>query len=171
MKNRLYIRDSYLLNVNKRYIESQIQKKREEIFKIFVEKDPSRLHSLILNSKILNKFAESRLHPHTSYKYHLLLTCAIYWNFKNASKWKQLYLCENGKMQSQFQVIYKDEDRVWALTPEAGMSRVSPEFCKAWVRRTQLSLGGDDTLDGLLSTIKSWSAALATIEDWQELNE
>ena len=43
---------------------------------------------------------------------------------------------------------------------------------KTWVRRMEPSIGGENLiLDGLLSRIKSWSAALATIEDWNELNK
>ena len=81
-------------------------------------------------------------------------------------------MCENGQVESPFQIIYKDEDREWALLPTEGMSRVFPKFSQTWVRRTELSIGGEDRfLDGLLSQIGSWSAALSTIEDWKELNE
>ncbi|MHA1298706.1 MAG: hypothetical protein ACTSO9_04595 [Candidatus Helarchaeota archaeon] len=171
LKNRFYIRDSYLLDLNKKYIESQIIKKREEIFKIFNEKNPLKLHNLILSSKLLNQFTESRVHTYTSYKYHLLLTCALYWNFQHNNTWKQLYLTDDEKIiTSPYQIIYRDADRVWALTPEAGMSRVSPKFNQTWVRRTKLVIGGDHILDGLLSQITSWSEALATIEDWNQLH-
>ena len=51
------------------------------------------------------------------------------------------------------------------------MSRVLPDFSLSWVRRTRLSIGGDDRiLGGLLARIGSWSTALATIEDFQMLN-
>ncbi|MFX0133511.1 MAG: hypothetical protein ACFFDN_07705 [Candidatus Hodarchaeota archaeon] len=170
MNNRLYVRDSYVVKINKNIIKNEIQKKREKIHEIFRETDPLKLHSLILKSKLLNKFAEAQIYPYSSFKYHLLLTCAFYWNLKNKNEWQKLYLCENAKPESIFQIIYKDEDREWALLPNGGMSRVFPEFSKTWVRRMQISIGGDIILDGLLSQIKSWSAALATIEDWCELN-
>ncbi len=82
-----------------------------------------------------------------------------------------LFLCENKEGQSQFQIIYRDKNREWALLPHKGISRVFPDFAKTWVRCTKNLLGGDIILDELLSQIKSWSAALATIEDWQELNK
>ena len=171
LENRFYIRDSYVLDLNKRYIESQIIKKREEIFKIFSETDPAKLHDLILQSELLNRFAESRVHNYSSYKYHILLTCSLYWNFHQNNRWEQLYLTNNKKIiKSIYQIIYQDKDRVWALVSEPGMSRVSPKFCETWVRRTKLAIGGDHVLDGLLSQITSWSEALATIEDWRELH-
>ena len=83
-----------------------------------------------------------------------------------------MYLAENKEIKSPFQIIYKDKDREWALLPDGGMSRVSPEFSKTWVKRTEPSIGGENhILDGLLSQIRSWSAALATVEDWKELNK
>ncbi len=170
LNDRLYVRASYLIKINKRLIESQINKSREVIYEIFEEADPLKLHYRILSSKLLNKFSEARQHPYTSFKYHLLLACAIYYNARNVDKWQNLYLCENGEVESPFQVIYKDENREWAFLPSEGMSRVFPEFSKTWVRRTKPSIGGEDhVLDGLLSQIGSWSAALATIEDYVEL--
>ncbi len=172
INKRLYLRDSYLIKIEKNKIRNQIIKKREEIFKIFNEKNPTKLHSQILNSKVLNKFSEARICPHSSYKYHLLLTCSIYWNLKNSNCWQKLYLAENAEIDSPFQIIYKDDQREWALTPNGGMSRVFPQFSRTWLRRQTFSLGGDDLiLDGLLSQIGSWSAALATIEDWRELQK
>ena len=168
--NNLYLRDSYILKYNKNEIRNQINKKRNEISKLFQISDPIKLHSQILESKILNRFSEARQFPYSSYKYHLLLTCALYCNAKNGHSWKKLYLAENKEFDSPFQIILKVKDREWALLPAGGMSRVSPIFSTTWVRRTELSLGGVDRfLDGLLSQINSWSAALGTIEDWMEV--
>jgi hypothetical protein len=170
VNDRLHVRCSYLLKVEKKRIENQINKKKEELFEIFKEKDPFVLHSRILKSKLLNKFSEARQYPYTSFKYHLLLTFAIYFNSLHAVDWNKSCLCENGKVESPFQVIYKDENREWALLPREGMSRVFPEFSKTWVRRIKPSIGGEDhVLDGLLSQIGSWSAALATIEDYLDM--
>ncbi|TFF85793.1 MAG: hypothetical protein EU551_03250 [Promethearchaeota archaeon] len=86
---------------------------------------------------------------------------------------ERLYLCENEGAESPFQIIFKDESREWALLKNKGMSRVLPNFSLSWVRRTKItSIGGDGTvLDGLLSQIYSWSCALATIEDYQIVDE
>ena len=101
-ENRLYIRNSYLLKVEKNKIKSEIEKNRKYIFQMFNETDPYKLHLLILSSDLLNKFSEVRVFPYTSFKYHLLLTCSLYWNLKNNNSWKQLYLTENQEVDSQF---------------------------------------------------------------------
>ncbi len=166
---KLYIRDSYIIKIKKEVISSQIDKKRKEIFQIFEEIDPRELHYKILDSKLLNKFSEARQFPFSSYKYHLLLACSLYYNMKNGYEWEKLYLAETEKVEDQFQLIYKDKSREWALLPTGGMSRVSPQFNLTWLRRTEMSIGGEDRfLDGLLSQIGSWSTALSTIEDWME---
>ena len=88
---------------------------------------------------------------------------------ENENDWSKLYLSENAEAESPFQIIYKDKDREWALLPNEGLSRVSPKFSRTWIRRTELGIGGENLiLDGLLSQMGSWSAALATIEDWTE---
>jgi len=101
----------------------------------------------------------------------LLLTCSLYWNLKNNYSWKKLYLAENIEVDSQFQIIYRDKSREWALLPRKGMSRVLPVFSKTWVTRQIPSIGGDShVLDGILSLCGSWSAALASVEDWTKLH-
>jgi hypothetical protein len=149
-----------------------IIKNKNELGRMFSETDAFKLHSRILNSELLNVYHEAKNFPHTSLKYHLLLVCSIYYNLKNDYGFEKLYLCENQKPDSVFQIIYKDDNCEWALLPKVGMSRMLPDFSLSWVRRTQISIGGDDRiLDGLLSQIKSWSAALATIEDLQKITE
>lgn len=170
LEDRLYIRSSFILNIEEKQIKNQIHQNRIEIFEIFKESDPLKLHFKILNSQLLNKFSEAIQYPYSSFKFHLLLTCAIYYNLCQGFQWHKLYLCENGEKESQYQIIYQDKDREWALLPNGGMSRVHPKFSITWVRRTILSIGGVEIiLDQLLSQIESWSAALATIEDWQQI--
>ncbi|MHA1381499.1 MAG: hypothetical protein ACTSRG_24295, partial [Candidatus Helarchaeota archaeon] len=83
----------------------------------------------------------------------------------------KLYLAENLEADCQFQIIYRDKCREWALLPHKGMSRVLPAFSKTWVTRQKSSIGGDNlVLDGILSLCGSWSAALANIEDWSKLH-
>ncbi|MBD3227997.1 MAG: hypothetical protein GF329_07390 [Candidatus Lokiarchaeota archaeon] len=138
------------------------------IASIFNESDPYKLHARILESTLLNMYHEAKNYPFTSLKYHLLLCCAFYYNLTKGNHFGNLYLCENQEPDSIFQVIYKDESREWALLPRKGMSRVLSSFSLSWARRTKTSIGVEDTvLDGLLETIKSWSTALATIEDIQ----
>jgi hypothetical protein len=168
---KFYLRKSYLmqLNINEDRRKEKVSEFKGEVAKLFKEKDPYKLHNLIVGSSILNLFSEARQHSFTSYKYHLLLVCSLYYNFKNNVKWHWLYLSENFEVESPFQVIYRDGEREWALLPSGGMSRVSLRFCKTWVRRTEQSLGGERrVLDGLLSQIGSWSGALATVEDWMK---
>ncbi|MHA1300377.1 MAG: hypothetical protein ACTSO9_13240 [Candidatus Helarchaeota archaeon] len=46
-----------------------------------------------------------------------------------------------------------------------------PVFSKTWVTRQIPSIGGDShVLDGILSLCGSWSAALASVEDWTKLH-
>jgi hypothetical protein len=47
------------------------------------------------------------------------------------------------------------------------MAKVYPQFYKSWERRTKISFGGDHQIfEEVLSTIGSWTVALATIEDF-----
>ena len=149
-----------------------INQRRFEATTLFEERDAFKLHASILNSKLLNLYAEARIFPYTSLKYHILLTCALYYNLRNGIKWNELYLCENCRTDHPFQIIYRDEAREWALLPHSrgGMAKLSPQFYTTWERRTKISFGGDHQIfDELLSTISSWTVALATIEDFFSL--
>jgi len=116
---------------------------------------------------LINIFSEARDFPYTSLKYHILLTCALYYNFKNGFTLKDLYLAENCTPDSPFQIIYQDTARTWALLPKTGMARVYRQFYNTWERRTQISFGGEhQILDELLTSIGSWTVALATVEDF-----
>jgi hypothetical protein len=165
-------RHSLIFNNGKISREIRI-KNKGELNNLFNEKDPYKLHCHILNSKLLNQYHEAKNYPYTSLKYHLLLTCAIFYNLSNSYPIEKLYLCENMEIESPFQIIFKDGSREWALLPDRGMSRVLPNFSLSWVRRTKTtSIGGEgNVLDGLLSQIYSWSCALATIEDYQIMDK
>ena len=150
-----------------------INQHRAEILDLFKESNPYQLHEAILVSKLLNFYNEAREHPYSSLKYHILLTCAFYYNLQNNFQLKDLYLCENLLVDSPFQVIYQDAQRQWSLLPlqkARGMSRVWDKFHMTWRRRRRISIGGDQrVLDGLLSSIGSWTMALTTIEDFVNL--
>ncbi|HUY00611.1 MAG TPA: hypothetical protein VMV49_13715 [Candidatus Deferrimicrobium sp.] len=76
-------------------------------------------------------------------------------------------------MNSPFQTIFKDCVREWAILParqKSGLSRIYAHFCVSWDRRRKKSIGGDNQIfDEILSTIGSWTVALATIEDFSIL--
>jgi len=150
-----------------------ISQHRQEADTLFKTEEPIKLHEAILASHLLNGYSEARQFPYSSLKYHILLTVSLYYNLKNGMQLKDLYLCENLPNESPFQVIYRDTEREWALMPQQqveGLSRVYPLFYKTWVRRRKLSIGGDhQILDGILSTIGSWTVALAYLEDFREL--
>ena len=152
-----------------------INTQKRKAASLFKENDSLKLHSAILKSKLLNLYSEARQFPYTSLKYHILLTTALYYNLKNNYELKDLYLCENLPVESQFQILYKDNIREWAILPlrqQDGLSKMYPQFHKTWDRRRKLSLGGDYRIfDEMLSTISSWSAALATLEDFFTLIE
>ena len=144
-----------------------VNQHRIEAAALFGEIDAKQLHTLILNSKLLNLFSEARDFPYTSLKYHILLTCALYYNFKNGFTLKDLYIGENYAPDSLFQIIYQDNARTWALLPKTGMAKVHHQFYTSWERRTRISFGGEhQILDELLTSIGSWTVALATIEDF-----
>jgi len=146
---------------------TQVNQHRLEAAQLFGEVNAFQLHHSILNSKLLNLFAEAREFPYTSLKYHILLTCSLYYNFKQGYKLRDLYLCENNSSESPFQIIYQDDARTWALCPQKGMAKVHPRFYTTWERRTYISFGGEhQILDELLTSIGSWTVALATIEDY-----
>ena len=145
---------------------------RAQVISLLKEKDPIKLHELITKSQALSLYSESLSYPFSSLKFHLLLTCAIYYNLQNGFPWTKLYLSENAKKRSEYQVIYRDHCREWVLTPLGGeprLSRVHLKFNVTWDRRLKQSIGGNhQVLSNLLSHIGSWSTALATIEEFME---
>lgn len=145
---------------------------KSEVEDLFNQLDPMKLHASILQSKLLNLYCEARNYPYSSLKYHILLTCALFYNLKNSFHLNQLYLCEDLSVDSPFQVIYQDEERIWSIMPghkADGLSRIWPKFHHTWDYRVKLSIGGDHRiLAGILSSIGSWTTALATMEDFQE---
>ncbi|MHA1360530.1 MAG: hypothetical protein ACTSRC_20610 [Candidatus Helarchaeota archaeon] len=154
---------------NPRKSRELVSRYRQEITHLFEEGDVHKLHTAILRSKLLNLYSEARNFPYTSLKYHILLVCALTYNFLNGSELKDLYLYENVEPAAIFQIIYEDSNIMWALMPrkKGSLSRLHPKFYVTWERRLKLSLGGEfRDLDGLLSTIGSWSLALATLEDF-----
>ena len=71
-----------------------------------------------------------------------------------------------------FQIIYRDNKREWSLLPnkKKGLSRLHPTFHLSWERRVKLSIGGDfRALSGILTSIRSWTVALASIEDFMDM--
>ena len=143
---------------------------RVEATSLFKESDPIKLHTAILHSKLLNLYAEARRFPYTSLKYHILLTCALYYNFRSGFGLKDLYLCENHPSESPFQVIYRDAAREWAILPQCpskGLPKLYPNFYTTWERRKYQSVGGEhQSFAKLLCTIGSWTIALATLEEF-----
>ena len=155
-----------------RPLRTLINQHRLEATKLFKESDPFILHQKILDSKPLNLYSEARSYPYTSLKYHILLSCALYYNLKNGSKLKDLYFCETRPKESPFQIIYQDSFRTWAIAPlqKEGIAKIHPKFYLTWERRRKISFGGDHQIfDELLTTIGSWTVALATVEDFFSL--
>ncbi|MHA1649293.1 MAG: hypothetical protein ACTSYB_03785, partial [Candidatus Helarchaeota archaeon] len=151
-----------------------VNRHKAEVFELFKESDAILLHEAILRSKLLSLYNEARFYPYTSLKYHILLTCALYYNLRCGYQIKDLYLCENVPAENQFQIIYQDQERIWAILPdqkEAGLSRLWSKFYQCWDYRRKISIGGEHRIfAGLLSSIGSWTVALATIEDFIEFS-
>jgi len=149
-----------------------IYQQKAEVIDLFKESNAVTLHAAILKSKLLNFFNEARYYPYSSLKYHILLTCALYYNFTKGHELRELYLCENVPEDSPLQIIYQDRGRRWSILPKRkkrGLSRIWPKFYHSWDYRKEMSLGGDfRVLAGLFSSIGSWSVALASIEDFHE---
>ena len=59
-----------------------VNQHRLEAAQLFGEMSPFQLHNAILHSQLLNLFSEARDCLYTSLKYHILLTCSLYYNFK-----------------------------------------------------------------------------------------
>ena len=83
-------RRSYITFDNDTTSNSEKQSLKRKIEIIFDETDPKKLHSLILKTNLLNFYSESLDFPFTSLKYHILLTCAIYYNLVNGHQWSKL---------------------------------------------------------------------------------
>ncbi len=149
-----------------------VNQHKAEVVDLFKEGNAVKLHDAILHSKLVNLYCEAHSYPYSSLKYHILLTCALYYNLKHGSKVKNMYLCENSTAENPLQIIYQDMERTWAFLPDHkhnGISRLWPKFHQSWDYRKKISLGGDHRiLAGILSYISSWTTALACIEDFQE---
>ncbi len=67
-------------------------------------------------------------------------------------------------------VILRNNDIRWAINPIfqiEGLSKLYPKFFLSWERRRKISLEGDYKIfSEILTSISSWSTALATIEDF-----
>ncbi len=115
---------------------------RLEITYLFQELDKMKLHQAILNSKLLNLYAEARQFPYSSLKYHILLTCALYYNSCHGFDLNKLYLFENIPAESLFQIIYRDSVREWALFPQKqnALTKCYSRFCTSWERRFKISI-------------------------------
>ncbi len=171
-ENDIYRKSFVFQMQNLLNLRTLVNQHRLEAAQLFGEINPFQLHRAVLHSKLLNLFIEARDFPYSSLKYHILLACSLYYNFKQGLKLRDLYLCENNSPDSPFQIIYQDDARTWALCPQKGMAKVYPRFYTTWERRTYISFGGEhQILDELLTSIGSWTVALATIEDfWALLN-
>jgi len=168
--NKNYIRMSLISPVNS-YNKKILSENRDLLWSLFNEEVPEKLHWKCLHSKLLNFYSESRIFPFTSLKYHLLLSCAFYHNFKNGLT--KLYLYENEIPDSNYQIIYVDNEIKWTIQHKKDVEKILgpiyPYFNLTWARRINNSIiGGDRTLSSLLMGIKSWSTALATIEEYKE---
>lgn len=157
---------NFLISKNLREFNIEL---KNLVNQLFDETDPTKLHTKILNNKILNYYAESRCFPYTSLKYHLLLTTAIYYNLKNGFKLFKLYLSTNSNEITPYQKIFEYKGIKLFITPERGISRIYNNFSKTWMRRTKTLLN-DRFINAILSQIKSWSCALVTLEDYLRLN-
>ena len=169
-ENQLYRKSLIFPARNLKNTRTLANARRVETVKLFKESDPVELHTAVLNSKLLNLYSEAREFPYTSLKYHILLVAALYYNFKSGYDLKDLYLCENVPVESPFQVIYHNNGRKWAILPlcsQNSLSKIYSKFHTTWERRRTQSIGGDSQIFAeLLTTIGSWSVALATIEDY-----
>ncbi|MHA1752628.1 MAG: hypothetical protein ACTSWR_10875 [Candidatus Helarchaeota archaeon] len=146
-----------------------LRKYKEEILELFKQDDPVELHYKLLNNKVLNLFSEARSYPYTSLKYHLILTSAIYYFLQNGKNLFKLYLTDNIKKYSEFQLIFynKKIDFKLFIAEEKGMSKIYTRFNYSWSKRTKLTkIGGDRFLESLLLQIPSWSVALGTLEEY-----
>ncbi len=73
-------------------------------------------------------------------------------------------------MESPFQILYQDRASTWTLLPncqKAGLSKMYPAFYLTWERGRKESFGGEyQIFDETISSIGSWTVALATIEEF-----
>ncbi|MHA1277852.1 MAG: hypothetical protein ACTSQ8_11735 [Candidatus Helarchaeota archaeon] len=171
-QDSLYRKSLVFLLRNFQNPRTLINQHRLELATLFNEADAVQLHDAVLHSKLLNLYCEAHQYPYSSLKYHILLTCALYYNLRQGFGLKELFLCENTPIPSPFQIIYHDEDRLWAILPhqkKEGFSRIWPKFSQGWDYRVKQSIGGEHRdLAGILTSIQSWTVALATIEDFYE---
>jgi len=166
----LYRKSLIFQNLNLKTPRTLVSLHRLEATDLFKESNAFKLHTAILKSKLLNLYCEARNFPYTSLKYHILLACALFYNLKCGYDLKDLYLCENLPPESPFQIILQYSNREWTILParsKEGLSKIYPKFYMTWERRRKESFGGEhQVFDETLSSIGSWTVALATIEDF-----
>jgi hypothetical protein len=166
----LYRKSLIFQNLNLKTPRTLVSLHRLEAADLFKESSAVKMHAAILRSQLLNLYCEAREFPYSSLKYHILLACALFYNFKCGYNLKDLYLCENLLPESPFQIVYQDFEREWTILPnqsKEGLSKIYPRFYITWERRRKESFGGEHQIfDETLSSIGSWTVALATIEDF-----
>ena len=156
--------------------------------------DPTRLHARWLTRPLPAAYAESAYHPYTSLQYHTLVTAALYDAYRAGYGFADLSLVATTSDQLPSPVtadaaVATDSvtpHRTVLLTPGFALhitptpagrpaaplgERPARSFADVWSRLPEHPFAVEDnqrwrTLDAQLRRIRSWSTALAFIDDY-----
>jgi hypothetical protein len=150
----------------------------QEIRELIEPTDPARLHRRWLHSDRAGTLNESLFYPYTSVKYHVLLTAALLAAYRDGVEFADLHLeaRQSGKIQAHRTILHTPELRLRLTADPTGTHaplgpRPAPNFADTWARLSGQPLEVDSDrrwrlLDTQLRRLRSWSTALAYIEDY-----
>ena len=151
----------------------------QEIRELIEPTDPARLHRHWLESDRAAGLNESLFYPYTSLKHHVLLTAALLAAYRDGWAFADLYLearPAGAEIQPHRTILHTPELSL-RLTPDPTGAhaplgpRPAPNFADTWARLSGQPLEVDSDrrwrlLDAQLRRLRSWSTALAYIEDY-----
>ena len=141
--------------------------------------DADVAHAAWLGSDVAAAFHEAIQLPYTSLKYHVLLTAALYANYRTGADFDDLYLVvdEPSEAVTPHRTILHVGDVSLRLDADARGrpatrlgSKPTRSFADVWARLPDHPLDADASrdhrvLDAQLRRLRSWSTALQYIED------
>ena len=150
----------------------------QEIRELIDLDDSVRLHRRWLGSDRAGALNESLFYPYTSLKHHVLLTAALLAAYRNGWVFGDLHLeaRQSGEIQPHRTILHTPELSL-RLTPDPSGAHAplgphpAPNFADTWARLSGQPLAVDNErrwrlLDAQLRRLRSWSTALAYIEDY-----
>ena len=151
----------------------------EAVRDLVMIEDAELAHAAWLGSDVAAAFHEAIQYPYTSLKYHVLLTAALYANYRDGAGFEDLWLVVDNPAEGvtpHRTILHTPEislriDADPADRPATPLGRTpTRSFADTWSRLPEHPLAVDHErrdriLDAQLRRLRSWSTALQYIED------